>query len=55
MVHRAAELRDALNATFGAVVDGAPVDDAWERLRPFCVEALARMHGVPVRTRAGID
>ena len=43
VVHRAAELRDALNATFGAVVDGAPVDDAWELLRPFCVDALARM------------
>ena len=44
VVRRAAALRDALNDTFGAVVDGRPVDEAWARLRPFAVDALARMH-----------
>ncbi len=44
VVRRAAALRDALNDTFGAIVDGRPVDEAWARLRPFSVDALARMH-----------
>jgi predicted RNA-binding Zn ribbon-like protein len=44
VVRRAAALRDAVNDVFGAVVGGHPVDDPWGRLRPFCVEALARMH-----------
>jgi predicted RNA-binding Zn ribbon-like protein len=44
VVRRAAALRDALNDTFGAVVDGRPVDEAWARLRPFAVDALARMN-----------
>jgi predicted RNA-binding Zn ribbon-like protein len=44
VVRRAAALRDALNDTFGAVVDGRPVDEAWARLRPFAVDALTRMH-----------
>jgi predicted RNA-binding Zn ribbon-like protein len=44
VVRRAAALRDALNDTFGAVIDGRPVDEAWACLRPFAVDALARMH-----------
>ena len=44
VVCRAAALRDALNDTFGAVVDRRPVDEAWARLRPFAVDTLARMH-----------
>ena len=44
VVRRAAALRDALNDTFGAIVDRRPVDEAWARLRPFSVDALARMH-----------
>jgi predicted RNA-binding Zn ribbon-like protein len=46
VVGRAAHLRDALNDVFGSVVDGAPVDEPWTRLRPFCVEALTRMNVV---------
>jgi predicted RNA-binding Zn ribbon-like protein len=44
VVRRAVQLRSALNDTFGAVVDGAPLDEPWTRLRPFCVEALAHMN-----------
>ncbi|WP_198671922.1 CGNR zinc finger domain-containing protein [Desertihabitans aurantiacus] len=37
---QAAALRDALNATFGAVVDHEPPDAGWHRLRPFVLDAL---------------
>lgn len=37
---RAAALREALNTTFGAVVDSEPPDAGWQRLRPFVLDAL---------------
>ncbi|MGY1772622.1 CGNR zinc finger domain-containing protein [Blastococcus sp. SYSU D00813] len=40
-VRRAHRLRDALNDVFGAVVDGGPVEEPWQRLRPFVAESLA--------------
>ena len=39
-VHRATALRDALNATFGAVIDGTEPGSAWAELRPFVTRAL---------------
>ncbi|GAB3830639.1 CGNR zinc finger domain-containing protein [Kribbella italica] len=37
---RAAVLRDALNAVFGAVVDGTGTAESWPRLRPFVSAAI---------------
>lgn len=41
VVRDAVALRAALNDTFGAVVDGTPLDDGWVRLRPFVAAAVA--------------
>lgn len=43
----AVALRAALTDTFGAVVDGSPLDDGWLRLRPFVVSAVARADVAP--------
>ena len=55
VVRDAAALRAALNDTFGAVVDGTPLDDGWVRLRPFVAAAVARADlDPPARTRARV-
>ena len=46
-VRDAVALRAALNDTFGAVVDGTPLDDGWVRLRPFVAAAVARADLAP--------
>ena len=46
-VRRAAALRDALNATFGALADGANPAGRWPELRPFLVTALERADLAP--------
>jgi predicted RNA-binding Zn ribbon-like protein len=38
---QAAVLRDALNETFGAVVDRRPTADGWAKLQPFLVDAVS--------------
>jgi len=40
VMQRAAALRDALNATFGAVVEGAGIAEPWLALRPFIAAAI---------------
>lgn len=45
-VDKARDLRDALNDTFGAVVDGTDVSGPWTRLRPYAQEAVGHA-GVP--------
>ncbi|MET1131938.1 MAG: ABATE domain-containing protein [Aeromicrobium sp.] len=41
LLRQAHELRDTLNAVFGAIADGGSVDDAdWRRLRTFVAEAM---------------
>ena len=40
MVRRAAELRNALNELFGAVVDDRAPAAGWAALRPFLTEAM---------------
>ncbi|GAA1569098.1 CGNR zinc finger domain-containing protein [Kribbella sancticallisti] len=39
-VRRGAELRDALNEVFGALVDRTSPEDGWARLRPFVSTAI---------------
>jgi predicted RNA-binding Zn ribbon-like protein len=39
-IRKAAQLRDALNAVFGAVVDGTGTQESWPRLRPFVAAAV---------------
>ena len=43
-VRRAADLRDALNETFGAFVDGTDPNPGWSRLRRHVTEAVDRSH-----------
>jgi predicted RNA-binding Zn ribbon-like protein len=40
VVKRAAAMREALNETFGAVVDGVPAGASWTRLRPYVRDAI---------------
>jgi predicted RNA-binding Zn ribbon-like protein len=57
VVRRAATLRDRLNETFGALVDGTGITPHWPRLRPFVTAALAHaeMTGTPPRPMWGHD
>jgi predicted RNA-binding Zn ribbon-like protein len=43
VVRRATALRDRLNETFGALVDGAGVAPRWPGLRPFVRDAIAHV------------
>lgn len=49
VVTRAADLREALNDTFGAVVDHQTPDGGWRRLWPYVAEALERA-SIPATT-----
>lgn len=40
VVKRAASLRDAINSTFGALIDDESPADGWSRLRPFVATAI---------------
>lgn len=43
VVRRGAELRNALNSTFGPVTDQSPPDRGWLELRPFVVESFEHL------------
>ncbi len=50
-VKKAAKLRDALNAVFGAVIDGTNTHDSWPDLQPFVATAIQQatdVHPEPV-------
>ena len=40
VVRRAATLRDAINSTFGALIDGESPAEGWAQLRPFVATAI---------------
>lgn len=48
LVSAAHQVREAINEVFGAIADAVPVPiDAWDRLRPFVVEAASTASLVP--------